>query len=414
MGNKSSRYYFQIISFLLLSLFVDKQVIAFYEWNNENSFIEFRGLIRASANVLKFENDSPLYEDEKISGFANYSRLLIDGGINDNWSIEGNVLLSHISKDLYVGGSTSGSAVFTDRSSLLEKTFDSNDFLHLEIDRLAVRWINDSLTLTFGRQAINLATTYFFTPNDFFSPFSAQTFYRVYKSGVDAIHFQYGIGDFTELSYMTVFGYSNDTNTDTGWSDTPESTRISHIIKWSDVINDFEASIVLGNVVNSNVIGGSLQGEVFDWLGIRIEGNYTHSYDNVDSYEQVSFGLEHKWESSYELRAEVFYNGNGVDLVSDYVEILNTNEAQYLARYYSAIGGVYDITALLIGQITLVSNLVDKSHLLSLNTIYSVSENSELSIVVSLPYGKKTVATDLKSEFGAYPKAINIEFRIYF
>ena len=88
--------------------------------------------------------------------------------------------------------------------------------------------------------------------------------------------------------------------------------------------------------------------------------------------------------------------------------------SQYLARRYSALGGSYDITPLLIGEAVMISNLDDRSHLLSLNATYSLSDESEMVVNANIPFGSEPESGALKSEFGAYPKSINVEFRLYF
>jgi hypothetical protein len=45
---------------------------------------------------------------------------------------------------------------------------------------------------------------YYFTPNDFFASYAAQTFYRSYKPGVDAARLDWQWSELSQISLMTV------------------------------------------------------------------------------------------------------------------------------------------------------------------------------------------------------------------
>jgi len=340
---------------------------------------------------------------------------MVDGGIGEKWRFEFNAYQTYIQKSLQVSQNTRDLSLSTERSSLFEHNFSNNNYMHFAIDRFALRWSNQILDLTIGRQAINLATTFYFTPNDFFAPFAAQTFYRLYKPGVDALRAEVNLGDFSQISWISVLGYKADLNRDTGWSNEPDSHRASHLLLWSNVFGNFEGVLMLGRVVDKNVIGGALQGELFKWLGIRLEGHHGNSqHDSVGDYQQFSLGLEHRWENSLELRLELFYNGLGEYSVSHYRAASTAGSVRYLARRYSALGASYDITPLLMGEALIISNLDDQSQLLSLNTVYSLSDESELVVNANIPFGSKPDNGRLKSEFGVYSKSVSMELRFYF
>ncbi len=380
------------------------KIWAFYEWQSEQAAVDLRGLVRSFASANQ-------YPDRDRSGIAALARLMADAGVGAAWSLELNAYQAYIPKSLRTSQGNGYLSLSTERSALLEHSFSNSDYLHLVVDRFALRWSGRNLDLTIGRQAINLATTFYFTPNDFFAPFAAQTFYRLYKPGVDALRAEVSLGEFSQLSLISVLGYKADASSDTGWSNRPDSQRASSLLRWSNVYGDFEGALLLGRVVDKDIIGAALQGELFEWLGIRLEGHHADSQQRtVGDYRQFTLGLEHRWESSLELRLELFYNGAGASAASHY----QLGTAQYLARRYSALGGSYDITPLLIGEVVLISNLDDRSHILSLNSTYSLSDESEMVINANIPFGSEPDGNLLKSEFGAYPKSINMEFRFYF
>lgn len=75
------------------------------------------------------------------------------------------------------------------------------------IDRLAIGYQQPAFSLKLGRQAINLASTYYFSPNDFFAPFTADTFYREYKAGVDAVRLDINLGTLSQLTLIGALTY---------------------------------------------------------------------------------------------------------------------------------------------------------------------------------------------------------------
>ena len=400
---------------LICTIFSSKPASAFYEWQEKQSQIEAKGLLRGYGIALQYPDNDLLYPNRSSSDIAGIARLMVDAAKNNKLSFEFNAYQTFIPDEIQSAQNNFGTPTSTERSAALEKSFSNNDYVHLAIDRLAMRWSDKKINLTVGRQAINLATTFYFTPNDFFAPYAAQTFYRVYKPGVDAFRLEYGLSELSQLSYIGVLGYQEDINSDTGWSDSPDSSRSSNLIRWLDVFDNFEATLILGEVVDKNIIGAALQGELFDGIGLRIEGHYANPQESdTNDYNQLSIGFEHQWESNSELRLELYYNGLGGGDVSQYQFVQNSSNVQYLARQYTALGGSYEITPLFIGQAVIISNLTDKSHLLSFNTVYSLSDESEISINLSLPVGKEPAGIELKSEFGAYPKYFNVEFRSYF
>jgi hypothetical protein len=52
-----------------------------------------------------------------------------------------------------------------------------------------------------------LASTYYFSPNDFFAPFTADTFYREYKAGVDAVRLDINLGTLSQLTLIGALTY---------------------------------------------------------------------------------------------------------------------------------------------------------------------------------------------------------------
>ncbi len=153
-------------------------------------------------------------------------------------------------------------------------------------------------------------------------------------------------------------------------------------------------------------------GELFDWLGLRGEAHRATPDNPLQpAYNELSIGIEHRWESSLDFRLEYFHHGSGASRASEYAGVQPTlvGESSYLARRYTAVGVGYQFTPLFTGQCAAITNWVDDSWLLSLNGIYSLADESELSISLGIPVG-----IQMESEFGSYPYSLNVEVRGYF
>ena len=344
-------------------------------------------------------------------------RLLCDGGIGNNFSFNANLL--ETAGSVSVAQQQNTPKIGTERSGmLLRNQHDTtNSRAYIALDTFQGQWTTDLVDFTFGRQPVNLATTFYFTPNDLFAPFNAQDFYRVYKPGVDGGRTDIRLGDFSLLSLIAVLGYSPDASTDNGWSKDPEWDRTSLIGRLSVSAHDFEWALLGGTAHDIDIIGASLQGEIFDWLGIRAEGHYGHPEDSIlGDYSELVIGFEHHFENSLDLRLEYFYHGLGYPSIDAANTALLTGTAftPYLGRNYTAIGAGYEFNPLLIGQMLLLTNWTDDSLLLSGTIVYSLSDESELVATASFPFGDEPAGTLLQSEYGSLPQTISVEYRLYF
>ncbi len=296
----------------------------------------------------------------------------------------------------------------------------------LAVDRLNLRVDLGALVLTIGRQPINLATTYYFTPNDFFQAFSATTFFRVYKPGVDAIRAELQLGDLTQLTLLGVLGFDRALGSDPAVDDPPSFTASSFIGRFATTLLDVEWSILGGKIPAYWVIGGGLQGELFEWLGVRAEGHYGFAERDQDKNRaELAFGLEHRFESTLHLRLEQLYHGSGSTDPADYLATpIDPNLATgplYLGRHYTALGAGYEVTPLLTADALALVNWTDRSFSLSLYLVYSLLDEVEVSFLLSVPVGPHPELLDaatetirLRSEQGAYPITALAELRAYF
>ena len=406
-----------VLRLTLLIVTFSPPVWAFYELSAESRSVDLRGMVRGFGTAYQNPDNDFFYEEQSDAGVAGVARLIMQAETGQHVSFDVNVYQTYIPSSLVSSQAVLGTPMDIERSAALEWSFSNDKYVRLAIDRLNARYSHDRLDLIVGRQPINLATTFYFTPNDFFAPFAAQVFYRVYKAGVDAIRAEVRLGDLSQLSLISVLGYKSDLESDTGWSDDPSSERTSYLGRISTVIHDFEWALLTGVVRENNIIGGSLQGELFKWLGVRAEGHVADPDDpQQNSYSELSVGVEHRWENSLDIRLEQFYHGSGASSPSDYFTkyTATQGESSYLGRNYTALGIGYELTPLLNAEMLAIANLTDHSYQLLFNAIYSLSDEAELVVNLGMPIGDEPEGAEIKSEFGLSPYRANIEVRIYF
>ncbi|HKI62462.1 MAG TPA: hypothetical protein VKA31_09235 [Mariprofundaceae bacterium] len=410
---KSLPRLFRIFVALVVPIIFGQPAYAFYAWQGDDGSIAMRGLLRGSGLILKNPNDPILYNKRSVSGLAGSGRLMVDAGFGDRTTFEMHAEQSYVPLELQTGGSNLVTLQDVERSDLLDWSFD-NKRAHLLIDRFNVQYASPKVTVKIGRQPVNLAATFYFTPNDFFAPFAAQTFFRAYKPGVDAVRADIRLGDLSQLSLISVLGYRPDPLSDNGWSNRIDAARNSYLARASSTFGDFEVALLGGTVKKDVVIGGDFQGEVFEWLGIRGEGhvNFPDQAGQKRRVE-VAVGLEHRWENTFSLRVEQFYHGGGASSTATYA-LPGASQGFYMARNYTAAGGDYEFTPLLTGDMTVIYNWLDRSALLAVYALYSLADESELALSGTLASGRRPTGAVLNSEFGLYGNSISCEIRSYF
>jgi len=398
--------------FVLLLLLFAQPCHAFVSWQGAEGVVELRGLITGSSSTLTNPDNSMFYNHKNVSGMAASGRLMLDVSYG-LFSFEAHAEQNYVPLKLQTGGARFVLLQGVERSDFLDWSYDSKQS-HLLIDRLNAQLSTDHLNLKIGRQPVSLASTFYFTPNDFFAPFAAQAFFRAYKPGVDAIRADIQLAELSQVSLIAVMGYQLNPSGDNGWSNDPDTARHAYLTRASTVFGDFEFALLAGSVKKDLVLGGDFQGELFEWLGVRGEGHVVWPDAPLQgSSVEFALGLEHRWESSLTLRLEQFYHGRGSSSVAGY-EFTGPDGGFYLARHYTAMGASYEFTALLTGDLTTVYNWIDQSALVALYGLYSLTDESEVALSATLSAGKQPQGALIQSEFGLYADAVSLEYRIYF
>jgi len=389
---------------------------AFAEWQSEEGSVSLRGFTGLGGGYSRNPEAATFYDRREDLLWDLDQRLLLAANYRENSRFDLNVLQNlRATPNSGLDARQAG----TERSGLLswQQHASTNSEASLSVDTAAFHYVQENIEWSLGRQPVNLATTTYFSPNDFFAPFAAQTFYRVYKPGVDSARAEVRLGNLAQLSLVGMLGYSPESATDTDWRNRPDWSRNSLLARVAINRNDWEWGLLGGTVREHRITGGSLQGELFDWLGVRAEGHYAApEREGVAGGAEVSVGIEHRFANSLELRLEQFHHGQGYssrEALNQALAAGNLREG-YTGRDYTALGVSYEFSPLLTGQALLLVNWSDHSQLLSLNGVYSLSDEAELAVTLSLPKGKRPENGSVGSEFGLVPITLACAFRVYY
>jgi len=389
---------------------------AFSDWQSEDASVSLRGFTGLGASYNHNPEASALYDSREDLLWDVDQRFLATARYRENARFDLNVLQNfHATSSPALGVRSAGA----ERSGLLswQQHASGNSEANLSVDTAAFHYVQQNIEWSIGRQPVNLATTTYFSPNDFFAPFAAQTFYRVYKPGVDSARAEVRLGNLAQLSLVGVLGYSPESTTDAEWRNRPDWSRNSLLARVAINRNDWEWGLLGGTVRDHRITGGSLQGEFFEWLGVRAEGHYAApEQDGLSGGSEVSAGIEHRFANSLELRLEQFHHGQGYGSSEALNQALASGRLAegYTGRDYTAFGASYEFSPLLTGQALILANWSDHSQLLSLNGVYSLSNEAELAVTLSLPRGDHAENNSAGTEFGNAPVTLACVFRIYY
>lgn len=382
----------------------------------EKELLDLNGMVHAGFGLARYRGAGPLAGVQELPW--DFSLRLLADGVAGNWRVKANLLESVRTASLFAERS-GREVVGVERSSLF--TWDQDDKggsrAGLVLDAGAVTWGSDRTDLTLGRQPVQLSVASYFTPNDFFAPFAAQQFYRVYKPGVDGLRYERRLGDLAQLTLLGVFGYRGDPATENGWSRAPEWERTSLLGRyvWSE--EGLEWGGLAGVVREKAVIGGSVQGELTDWLGIRAEGHYRgRGGEGEPSGFRLSVGLEHRFANGLMLRFEEMVNTTGSSSRAEALQVLAAggSDRWYSGRHSMAFSLGHEFSPLFTGEFLFLRDGTDASRILAFYLVYSLGNEAELAFQVSLPEGEGAGDPSRVSELGSQLFLAALEYRHYF
>lgn len=363
---------------------------------------ELSGFISLGVGQATYPAGTPLYSKREDYPWAGSLRLLAEAGTGA-WHFSANLVGSLVSRPPWAAGFEPPPEV--ERSALL--TWEQHDSAasraDLAADLLALQYRGGGMDLTLGRQPVSLATTFYFTPNDFFAPFAPQSFFRTYRPGVDALRVDILLESLFQAELLAVLAYGSEADSVNGWSRAPRWSRSALLARLNREGLGFGWSLLAGTVADRTLVGGGVQGELFDWLGIRGEGHYAVAEaSGAGLGGRLALGLEHSYADGRNWRMEYFYNG--------YPE----PAASLPGHHYGALGLGYEFTPLLTGGLVGLADFANGSRLFSANLLYSLSDEAELAMTGVIPAGRRPAGTDPGSEFARQPRQLQVEYRRHF
>ena len=413
---KNKKILFIIFAWVLFAVY-SKPLHAFYEYKGENSNFRGRLAIDLMSGFTHYPEPEIIYPKDTEGFNSATSRLLLDSTIAENTRLDFNG---------YFYGSSNEQAYFSNISNEKNSPYrypqmyweisqTDSALICADIDQLSVKYHTAQSNMIVGRQPISLANNFLFTPNDVFYPFSATAVDREFRSGVDAVRFDYDITDLSTISAIGVAGYDGN---DPSWKES------AAILRGSVNVKSIDFSVIAGKTDTRRLVGMTLNKEALG-LGMRLEGNYSQPTTGEAHTEffQVSVGIDKRWENSHHIILEYYFHGNGKSNPDEYMErAINSPDIMdpYFGRNSAGILVLGEPSPLFKLQAALIANLDDGSILFGPGVIYSISDEAELILGGTIPYGEtssfdmSTQTLNIKSEYGLYPRSMYLIGRVYF
>jgi hypothetical protein len=307
-------------------------------------------------------------------------------------------------------------------------------------DRMNLRLSAGPLDLTIGRQAINLSSTFLWSPLDVYRPFAPWVFDRDYKSGVDAIKLSCALGSESGLDLIASGGRTLFVD--------PVSGQIAQSSKLADLslygssalarvftsLGSLELTAQGGKTYGAYQVGLGFAAHLDDW-GFRGEGvkeiperldptlaanplTEQLNRDLVPRHLSGVLGIDRKFENGASVLVEYFYNGAGRPhdyaragrrLLADEIVNLNQHLAGLLIRQ--------ELSPLLKVRSLVIVAPTEPSALLNESFSYSTSDESELLVGAIFCIGRSSHAQPtpvVRSEFGSFGHLGYAEWKLYF
>ncbi len=414
--NKNKKILF-IVFVSMLFFSYSRPLHAFYEYKGENSNFRGRLAVDLMSGFTHYPQPEIIYPKDTEGFNSATSRLLLDSTIDDNTRLDfnGYIYASSNEQRYFSNYNNQQDSPYRYPQLYWEITQTDSSLICGDIDQLSVKYHTAQSNMTAGRQPVSLANNFLFTPNDVFYPFSATAVDREFRPGVDALRFDY---DITELSVISAIGVAGYDGNNPSWE------KSAAILRGGMNVKSIDVSVIAGKTDTRRLVGMTLNAEALG-LGMRLEGNYSHPTegDAHADFFQISAGVDKKWENSIHVILEYFYHGNGKSNPDEYMErALNNPDIMdpYLGMNYAGILVQGEPSPLFTLQGALIANLDDGSILFGPGVIYSLSDEAELILGGTIPYGETSSfdmfsqGLNVKSEFGLYPRSVYLLGRVYF
>lgn len=397
------------------------------EWHNTTTLI--------STGYFSKNPDFPfLYPDPSDAGHRLEVRESVRGSFLDHGDadIEAIGLLS--------GGSSKISPAYAIVSTSDEGFRSSRGEVHWHsgprvdgywiLNRARLGWTWSGGNVSIGRFPIQLATTLIMAPNDFFAPVNQLVVSQPTKPGVDALEVSHDISNVATLSALAIAGYRRRSLFGRGSAIQEESTFSTPdsalLIRGQLEGDRGNGSLFFGKLGRSHILGGGWTGAL-DEVGLRGEGHVLRSTEgDRDLDVVVALGADHRPLEALYLNAEVQgrnkrttdSQGNSEEIsgTTDEEEDLGTAQPEFvgplprlLGPAYFALGGDLELETDWRLKTVLIADLHEHAFAWTTTSVWSVSENCDLSLRWIRMSGPGFKDFKARSTFGAAPDMALIE-----
>ncbi len=303
----------------------------------------------------------------------------------------------------------------------------------LWLDRLNVKLTLPSADITVGRQAISFGKAYFWNPLDEFLPFDARQFDRDYKAGVDAVRIDVPSGQFSGVNLVAAFGREltpSGTSRDGDKALAASWYGSAALVRYFTTLHGWDAAGQAGKVYGGYQLGGAVAGEI-KRLEVRGEAAYVWAMPNpplpaplsgrlIDDHLVAVGGVGRRFQNTLWIELEHFHNGAGSPENLDAALVRFARGATLdLGREITGGTASYEFLPIVTGQLAALHSWSDGSSQIQPTVSWSVGDNSDLLAGVSLGLGPAPVSDEasvshIRSEFGSFPRAYFVEFKLYF
>ncbi|MDD5406463.1 MAG: hypothetical protein PHE73_05950 [Sulfurovaceae bacterium] len=354
--------------------------------------LAFTGFIWAFENEYSIENtnftlSAVPYSSNQERIFYNYNRLRFDYTLKEeNWyinfigDIDNYYGKQYIQSDEYQFFRT----LHADTPFKIET--DAFDYgggeLFGRIHRLNIGYNDEKQRLVFGLQKITMGVGRIWTPTDLFNPRNPLALEPDQIYGAYALSYIYSLNKTTEA--MGVISQRNDNSY-------KYAGRIKGNIGFADVALDLLQSD------DAQMIAYELEGDLFD-TGVewRSEGGYFKDKILDKAFYQGILGVDYGFQNGVTAVLEWLHSSKTYSAL-EILDMQNSTLAnnRFTSSDYLGSSLSYDFTLVLQGSMSMIYNLDDNSLFLSPILVYSLDDETTISLGALLYGGNE------KSEFGS-------------
>lgn len=249
---------------------------------------------------------------------------------------------------------------------------------HTEIDRLNFAYETNAFAIHIGRQRINWGIHNVFNPNDIFNQYNYFDFDYEERPGVDAVHFQYNLGD----------GFSS---IELAYSPNLDNSKMSkaaalYRTNWKG----YDWQVLAGYTEYDVVLGGGWAGSI-GGFGFKGELAYYSSTDENESTSNFTqtIGFDYAFANSAYVSAAYLYNESGAvnPTILDQLSLRETRLSSkniFPYRHTLMLNATYPITMLWSVNVTwFQSHNLDQAAFVP-GISYSISNNWDAMLLAQL------------------------------